>query len=88
MTVSAEKLGSGFQSLDPEEVRNIKIPTLLVTGQQSINLIHCLTDRLEELMLYTEWVEISAASHMMHEDNATACNSAVLSFLSRERQVV
>lgn len=83
MTVKAELLGTGFPSLDSEQLGNLKVPTLLVTGQRSIDLFYCLTDRLQELMPYTERVEISGASHMMHEDNATAYNSAILSFLSK-----
>lgn len=82
--IKAELLGSGFAPLDSTPLRNLRIPVLLVTGQQSIRLFHHMTDRLGELLPNTERVEIPGASHMMHEDNASAYNAAVLSFLSRQ----
>jgi pimeloyl-ACP methyl ester carboxylesterase len=39
--------------------------------------------KLEELLPHTQRVEVPGASHIMHEDNAAAYNSAVRSFLSR-----
>lgn len=84
--VKAELLGSGFPPLDSEQVRSVQIPTLLVTGERSIGLFHRLTDRLEELLPNSDRVEIPAASHMMHEDNANAYNTAILSFLTTHDQ--
>lgn len=81
--VKAELLGSGFLPLDANQVRRVQAPTLLITGQHSIGLFHCLTDRLEELLPHNERIEIPGASHMMHEDNAPAYNAAVLSFLEK-----
>jgi pimeloyl-ACP methyl ester carboxylesterase len=79
--ISAEILGSGFASLDAEEVQQLEAPALLVTGERSTSLFRRLTDRLEELLPGAARIEIPAASHMMHEDNAPAYNAAVLSFL-------
>ncbi|MEJ2720791.1 MAG: alpha/beta hydrolase [bacterium] len=84
--VEAELLGSGFMPLDTDQIRNIEIPTLLVNGEESIDLFHRLTDRLEELLPHTERVEIPGASHMMHENNASAYNAAVLAFIRKHRQ--
>ncbi|KPK41604.1 MAG: hypothetical protein AMJ65_09160 [Phycisphaerae bacterium SG8_4] len=81
--VKAEHLGSGFLQLDEDQVRGVRAPTLLVTGQRSIGLFHRLTDRLENLLPRTERIAISGASHLMHEDDAPAYNAAVLSFLGR-----
>lgn len=85
--VKAELLGSGLDPLDLRELRNMEVPALLVTGEKSISLFHRLIDRLEELLPNTERVEIPAASHMMHEDNAPAYNAAVRSFLESQRAV-
>lgn len=72
MNVRAELLRSGFLSLDSDKVQNVQTPTFLVTGQRSIGLFQRLTERLEELMPYTERIEIPGASHMVHEDNPVA----------------
>jgi pimeloyl-ACP methyl ester carboxylesterase len=84
--VKAELLGSGFAPLDAGQLHRIQIPTLLVTGQHSISLFHCLTGRIEELLPHSERTEIPGAKHSMHEDNAPAYNEAVLAFLSRHHQ--
>ena len=80
-TVKAEILGSGFAPLDPNRVRSIITPVLLITGEKSVSLFHCIIDRLQELLPHAERGEIEGASHMMHEDNAPAYNRLVLSFL-------
>lgn len=66
-----------------EQVQRVKEPTLLVNGEESIGLFHRLTDRLEELLLHSERTEIPEASHVMHEENAPAYNSAVQSFVEK-----
>ena len=86
MNVRAELLGSGFLSLDSDKVQNVQTPTFLVTGQRSIGLFQRLTERLEELMPYTERIEIPGASHMVHEDNPVAYNTEVLGFLGKKTQ--
>lgn len=80
--VKAELLGSGFAPLDPKQVRAIKTPVLLMTGERSVSLFHHLIDRLQELLPHAKRIEIEGASHMMHEDNASAYNRAVGSFLA------
>jgi pimeloyl-ACP methyl ester carboxylesterase len=84
--IKAEFLGSGFASLDAEQVRNVQAPTLLINGQHSHSLFHRLADRLEELLPNVERVEIKGASHIMHEDNASAFNQAVEMFLEKYSQ--
>jgi pimeloyl-ACP methyl ester carboxylesterase len=79
--VKAEILGSGLAPLADREVRGVDAPALLVTGERSVRLFQCLTDRLAELLPDAERIEIPAASHVMHADNAPAYNQAVLSFL-------
>jgi pimeloyl-ACP methyl ester carboxylesterase len=82
-TFKAEFLGSGFAPLTDDQVRRVRVPSLLLTGAQSPKLWHRLTDRLEELLPSAERVEIPGASHIMHEDNAPAYREAVLGFLAR-----
>lgn len=85
--VKAELLGSGFPPLDAGQVRGIRTPALLVSGEHSIDLFHRLTGRLNELLPNAERVEIPMATHLMHEDNAAAYNAAVLSFLASQTRM-
>jgi len=78
----AELLSNTFMvPLNDSDVASIEARTLLVTGEKSPIFLHRLTDRLEELMPNTERIDIPEASHIMHEDNPSAYNQAVLSFL-------
>ena len=79
----AEFLGSGLPGIDVNQVRQLRIPTLLVSGQASPVVFQRLTDVLEKLVRNAERVEIPAASHLMQEDNALAFNTAVLAFVAR-----
>lgn len=82
-SLKEELLGPGFLPLHAEQVQRVKKPTLLVNGEESIGLFHRLTDRLEELLPHSERTEISEASHIMHEQNAPAFNTAVQSFVDK-----
>ncbi len=80
--IPAELLGSGFAPLDPDQVRAIGCPTLLVSAAESPRLFHHLIDRLAELLPRAGRAEIPAASHIMHEDNPAAWTAAVLAFVT------
>jgi len=84
-SIEAEFLGSGFSPLKAEQVRSVRIPTLLLTGERSPSLFHRLVDRLEQLLPHSERTGIHGASHIIHEDNAPAYNAEVLSFLARHQ---
>jgi pimeloyl-ACP methyl ester carboxylesterase len=79
--LKAQMLGAGFPKLSAADVRGVKAPTLLVTGEHSPAVLLKLTDLLAELLPGVERVEISAASHVMHEENAAAVNAALLRFI-------
>ena len=68
-----------------EAVRRMPVPVLLVTGERSPAFILRITDRLEELLPIVERVEIPEASHLMHEENPSAVNEAIVGFLGRHR---
>jgi pimeloyl-ACP methyl ester carboxylesterase len=80
--IRAEFLGSGLARASADDLRKLQTPTLLVSGRSSPAIFHRLTDRLAELLPNAERVEIPGASHIMHEDDPTAFNRAVLSFLA------
>ena len=82
--IEAEFLGSGYPSLDINNIRQIDIPTLLVYSQNGPKLFHLLLDRLHELLPDATRELITEASHIVHEDNAVAYNSAVLTFIDKQ----
>jgi non-heme chloroperoxidase len=82
--IKAELLGSGFSPLSDEQVRSVKAPTLLLTGDRSPRLFHHFVKRLSELLPNAITATVPHASHIMHEDNSTSYNSEVMSFLSRQ----
>jgi len=71
--------------LNQEQVRSISAPVLFVCGSRSPRVFACLTDQLQGLLPAAERAEIPDASHITHEDNASAYNRAVLSFLARHQ---
>lgn len=81
--MKAEFLGSGFLPLQAARVRELQMPTLLITGKHSHPLFHRLADGLEGLIPHVRRVEFENASHMMHEDQPLRFNRAVQSFLTR-----
>lgn len=84
--LKAQMLGHGFPPLSPGDVREVKVPTLVITGEHSPSFLLRLTDRLEQLLPSVTRTEIRAASHVMHEENADAVNAAILGFLNQEQR--
>jgi pimeloyl-ACP methyl ester carboxylesterase len=81
----AQMLGAGFPPLSTDDVRRVRVPVLLVTGERSPAFLLRLSDRLEELLPNVERVEIAGASHAMHEENPPALNAAIERFLHEAR---
>jgi pimeloyl-ACP methyl ester carboxylesterase len=81
-TLRAQLLGAGFPPLSEHDVRGIRVPTLLMTGERSPAFLLRLTDRLQQLLPNAERVEILGASHAMQEENPGAVNEAMLGFLA------
>lgn len=81
-TIKAEFTGSGYPPLDDDKLRKLNIPTLLINGRNSPRLFHLLVDRIEELLPDARRIEISGASHIMHEDNTSDYNEALGTFLA------
>ena len=82
-TLRAQLLGAGLPPLSDDEVRGVRVPTLLMTGARSPAFLPRLSDRLYQLLPDVERVEIAAASHVMTEENPEAVNEAILDFLAR-----
>ncbi|MFP3855242.1 MAG: alpha/beta fold hydrolase, partial [Anaerolineales bacterium] len=79
--IKAEFLGSGFPKIDPAEVKQVDVPTLLIQGEDSPSVFHRVLDYLEELVPKINRVEIPDASHVSQLNNPEAYRSAVMEFL-------
>ncbi|MDQ6877792.1 MAG: alpha/beta hydrolase [Candidatus Dormibacteraeota bacterium] len=79
--LSAELLGEGFPAFSEGDARRITVPTLLLTGEKSPPLLRGLTDRLHELLPNAQRVDIAGASHLMHYEQPSLVNAAVLQFI-------
>jgi len=82
--IQAEYLSDSFGPLTEAEVRSIRAPSLLVSGEDSPRLWTLLTDHLHELMPESQRVAIPSASHMAHEDNPAAFNQQLLKFIDMQ----
>jgi pimeloyl-ACP methyl ester carboxylesterase len=83
--IDAELLGSLFPPLTASQIRTVRCPVLLVTGDQSPPVLHHLSHLLGQLLPNVERVRFASASHLVHEDQPPAFAAAVLSFLSEQR---
>jgi pimeloyl-ACP methyl ester carboxylesterase len=72
-----------LEAFEEAEAARVTMPVLLVTGEHSPSIFGQITDQLHRLLPHAERIEIPAASHAMHGDNAPAYNAVVLEFLSR-----
>jgi len=79
--IKSELLGSGFLPLDKDKIRKIKLPTLLIAGQESPKIWQDLLFEIKKLIPNSELKIIPKASHIIHEDNVSNYNETVLSFL-------
>ena len=79
--IKSELLGSGFLPLDKDKIRKIKLPTLLISGQESPKIWQDLLFEIKKLIPNSELKIIPKASHIIHEDNVSNYNETVLSFL-------
>jgi len=76
--------GLDMPRLDPDKVRRLSMPILLLSGEQSPPVLRLLTDRLHEHLPHAERVDIPNASHDAQVDNPTAVTDALRSFLDRQ----
>lgn len=66
--------------LDPNKIRSIRSPVLLIGGDQSPPVFARLLDHLRTLMPNAQRAVVSGASHLMHEDSPVAFHEALMEF--------
>jgi pimeloyl-ACP methyl ester carboxylesterase len=79
----AQLLGAGFPPLSDDDLRAVKAPVLLLSGEESPAFFRRLTDYLEQHLPNVERIDIPASSHVMQADAPEAVNGAILEFLNR-----
>lgn len=71
-----------FPAVSCEDLKALKVPTLLVSGGQSARFFHAITDELARCLPKHERIEIPDAGHSMHRDDPATYNDKVLKFLA------
>ncbi|WP_199522522.1 alpha/beta fold hydrolase [Geodermatophilus marinus] len=74
---------AGFPPLAESQVRDVRVPTLLLTGERSPTVVRALSEWLADLLPDVEQVVVPGASHLVHEDAPAFVNDAVLGFVTR-----
>ncbi len=72
-----------FPMLDRNLVRGLKVPTLLITGEKTLNPLRMIIEELSRVMPAAERVTIPGATHDMWLEEPKACSKATLSFLGK-----
>jgi pimeloyl-ACP methyl ester carboxylesterase len=70
-----------FPALAREDLRRLRVPTLIVTGENTIPVHRLVDEELTRLLPNVESVTIPNAGHASARENSSAFNEAVLAFL-------
>ncbi len=72
--------GELFPDLDPEAVRKIAAPTLLLSGEKSYRFLKLIDEELAHLLLNNRQIILPEATHRMWYEQPETCRKAVLEF--------
>ena len=72
-----------FPALSREDVKRIKAPALMLSGERTLDIHKFVDGELQPLLLNGERVMISNASHDMWSEQPEACGRAALAFLAK-----
>lgn len=75
------QLRAGFPDISADDVRKIRVPTLLVAGERSNAVLRGVTDRLAALLSNVARLDIPNASHNMFDADPERFNRGVMAFL-------
>jgi pimeloyl-ACP methyl ester carboxylesterase len=79
----AALLGSGLPVFTPENAKNIKCPTLILTSEMAADFHVNINNRLKTLIPNSVLRIIPQAGHFMHEDNPKETARQILEFIGR-----
>jgi non-heme chloroperoxidase len=74
-----------FPSLAKDKVRQLRIPVLIVTGENTIGIHKLVNEELARLLPKAEQAIIPDAGHGSPRENPQSFNEAVLKFLAKQR---
>jgi non-heme chloroperoxidase len=77
------QLRAGFPQFGEDDARNIRVPTLLVSGAESPAPLTAVTDRLEKLLPDVSRLNIAGASHNMFNSHPAEFNAGVMDFIGQ-----
>ena len=80
--IASEFTGSGFLPLIDDKLKKVQMPILLMTGEKSPKVFTYLKNRLDELLPNSLHIQVSNASHIIHEDNEKEFIYALNSFFN------
>ena len=72
----------GFEPITEPEIASVTAPALVITGANSPAIFRRLAELLASLLPNSRTLDVPAASHVMHVENPTAVNDALLRFLA------
>jgi pimeloyl-ACP methyl ester carboxylesterase len=73
-----------FPAVPRERVRQMDIPTLLLTAEQTLPIHQLVNDELERVLLRAQRVRLKGATHDMWSEQPEACGAAVMEFLRKQ----
>jgi non-heme chloroperoxidase len=74
--------GELFPDLDPQAVRKIAVPVLLLSGEKSYGFLKLIDEELEHLLPASRRIILRGATHRMWYEQPEVCRKAVLDFWS------
>jgi len=75
---------NAYPALDETAMRALRVPTLLLQGDGTLDVHRATTAAVAKLMPYAESMEVADSGHGVHRDNPEEFNRVVLGFLSKE----
>jgi hypothetical protein len=73
--------GELFPTLDPQAVRNIRAPVLMLSGEKSYPFLGLIDEELARLLPHNRRIILPGATHRMWFEQPDGCRSDVLEFL-------
>ena len=77
-------LGDGFPAIQPEHVKALHCPTLLLVGERSPKVLVQLSRQLHTLITDSVCITVEDAAHLMHEQAPNRVNEAIIHFITAQ----
>ncbi|MDA4130960.1 MAG: alpha/beta hydrolase [Thaumarchaeota archaeon] len=81
--ITIGELETEFPIFSKSDAKKIRLPTLLIKGQNSPKWLQAIVDRLAKSIPNSTAVQISGSGHFSHIENPSELNSKILEFLKK-----